>query len=221
MSPTDWRSDPRSPSYPPADGGRSALPLDGSFLIAVSKDAVWAISELWHSGWGTFWRDTDHRDRVNAGAGPAYTQFFPTVTFRSTDALLRLLMEQPTWTSKPMMDALFNQYLPALLAMNEEDLISSITPMPDGKLNPFTRSIYVGVLARICDAAPMLPDGIITAARERLGVAAIHLLEQGQTLVETERSASESHPFLLYHLLRTSTSRRSSSGRMGGGVEGT
>jgi hypothetical protein len=198
------------------------LDVNPRVLRRLASEAAAAIAALWDSERKSFWRSTEHRLVEQSKVNPAELlkgkpveqlkgrpseqprgtpELFPTVTFRSVEALLRLIEEQPQWVSPDISTLAIDVVVPALLSYNEKDFKSSLGISSEGNvLNPFTLSLYIDCLATICGCSKIKKTEKDTAA-ERLLSACTHLLTYGQVANESKFGASV-HPFVLYHLLR-------------------
>src|SRR5947209_17609497 len=69
--------------------------MEARLIRRIATDSANAIYDLFDSVRGCYWRDTEHRK--NKPAKPKTKEFFPTVTYRSTEALLDLIFRHPDW----------------------------------------------------------------------------------------------------------------------------
>src|SRR5690348_16850962 len=82
---------------------------DPAFLRTLVSDAAAAIVHLWDPARKSFWRSTEHR---SAEEKKAPKGVFPTVTFRSLEALLRLIEEYPAWADSALVKLALEQAIP-------------------------------------------------------------------------------------------------------------
>src|SRR2546422_703084 len=116
----------------PDEDGRDLLEsgsLDLTFLRTLASDAAAAVACLWDSPRNTFWRSTEHR-ALEESKPP--TGMFPTVTFRSLEALLQLIENYPAWADTAVVNLAVNQAIPAILSSREEDLRSTLGLTSEG-----------------------------------------------------------------------------------------
>src|SRR6266404_1575338 len=117
---------------------------DGSYLRDLAEEAVFAVAALWDPELKTFWRSTDHQKEK----GSTKENFFPTVTIRCIEALLRYA-EDFSRAGKSRISELVSEACSALLEKDEKDLRSTLgLTSGTGMLNPFTLSLYVAVLSK-------------------------------------------------------------------------
>jgi hypothetical protein len=174
---------------------------DGTYLSDLADEAVGAIVALWDPELKTFWRSTDHQKEK----GQTKETFFPTVTIRCIEALLRYV-EDFSRPSRPEISALVCEACSALLGKDEKDLHSTLgLTSGTGMLNPFTLSLYVAVLSKaaLCN---MLSAAHQELAHSRLRVACGHLLSYSPSSIG---KGPEVHPFVLFHMVRSAISAQS------------
>src|SRR5438094_161062 len=127
---------------------QEVMDIDVALLRRCADDATEAVVGLWDERRKTFWRNTAHRDREQAGA---VESFFPTVTLRCMDALLQLAVESPEWVARDTKEKILDAWIPSLVQRDESSLKSTLdVKTPREGLNLFTLSLYVQTFARIC-----------------------------------------------------------------------
>jgi hypothetical protein len=172
---------------------------DPRFLRALATEAAAAVANLWDPSRKSFWRSTEHRSAEEEKKGDG---IFPTVTLRSLEALLRLVEDHPGWIDSTMADLLFKEAVPALLSMKEEDLHSTLGLTSEGgALNPFTLSLYIDCVARICGCNRIDKD-VLESALKKLETACGHLLSYSSVTKQQSQVGAAVHPFVLFHVLR-------------------
>jgi hypothetical protein len=125
---------------------------------------------------------------------------FATVTFRSIEALLRLVEDYPAWADAAPIAAL-DKAIPALLAKKEEEIHSTLGLKSEGGiLNPFSLSLYVDCLSKI-SGCRRTTQKQRQGALEKLLRASEHLLKY-TTLQNPTQVGAVVHPFVLFHLIR-------------------
>jgi hypothetical protein len=191
--------EPRETDTKLLESGQS---LAGSLRLfrSVATDAAAAIAGLWDPTLKTFWRSTEHRSSEESKIqGQA---FFPTVTFRSLEPLLRLIEEHPEWADSTITDLALTQAVPALLSQHEEDMRSSLGVSNDGAvLNPFTLALYIDCLARVCGCARIEP-ALVKSAQEKLEKACEHMLAYSKVADQSVQVGAAVHPLVLFHVMR-------------------
>lgn len=172
--------------------------IDAALMRAIVVESAACLVDLWDSARGSFWRSTEHRiaeqDKGTAGV-------FPTVTFRSLEALLRLIEDYPGWAEPSTIALATDNVVPALLSRKENELRSTLGLTSEGgALNPFTLSLYIDCLAGICRCG-RLNDQLREKATKKLEAAVQHLLKYS-TLALPSRARAGVHPFVLFHIAR-------------------
>ena len=171
--------------------------IDPAIIRTLANDAAAALVGLWDSPRGSFWRSTEHRALERTSAPGS---MFPTVTFRSIEALLRLVEDYPGWADAASIEVL-DKAISTILTKKEEELQSTLGLKSEGAiLNPFSLALYVDCLSRIvaCKRATKEQG---QSASEKLLQACNHLLSY-TTLQNTPQVGSDVHPFVLFHLIR-------------------
>jgi hypothetical protein len=172
--------------------------IDVSFLRSLAVESAAALVSLWDPFRGSFWRSSEHR---TAEQNKPPVGIFPTVTFRSLEALLRVIEDMPAWAEPSTIQLATDIVVPALLSRKEEDLHSSLGLTSEGGvLNPFTLSLYIDCLARIC-CCDRLKNELQKNAIQKLEAAVQHLLGYAK-LATPSQMGSEVHPFVLFHIAR-------------------
>lgn len=161
----------------------------------IAVESADAIYYLWDDKRGCFWRDTDQRDRkkskpVDAG------EFFPTVTYRSLEALLDLILRHPDWIDDDKRKAIIEKHVPRILSRSLAAVRSALDVPRSRRRNPFTTALYLVTACRaneIRDAScPVKAADIEGAAQQLINVC----LDKNGTYI------SEPHPFIQFHVLR-------------------
>ncbi len=160
-----------------------------------------AVLHLWDKDRKTFWRSTEHRKRDVKKAKPL--DFFPTVSLRSIQALLKLLAEFPEWIAESGIDTLLrDDCLPSLVKRKHSSFRTTLNPQrANAGLNPFTLSLYVDVFATV-RSQPLLSNRGATTAFSRLCSAIQDLLRHSTLSNPADLAVPRVHPFLLYHASR-------------------
>lgn len=180
------------------DLGKSAL-VSPRMLRALTIDASAAIVELWDPTRKSFWRSTEHRTAEEAKN--AEVALFPTVTFRSLEALLRMIEEQPEWVDQLTDDLALKKAVPALLSYDEAEFRSSLGVSSEGNvLNPFTLSLYINCLARITGCL-RISEEMRTVAKSRLEKACQQILTYRHSAKDSAPVGAAVHPFVLFHVM--------------------
>ena len=174
---------------------------DGAYLRDLAEEAVAAIVALWDPELKTFWRSTDHKKEK----GHTKENFFPTVTIRCIEALLRYV-EDFSRPAKSDIRTLVIEACSALLEKDEKDLHSTLgLTSGAGMLNPFTLSLYVAVLSKATESN-LLGSTHRELALSRLRIACGHLLNYSPTSIG---KGPEVHPFVLFHVVRSAIAAQS------------
>jgi hypothetical protein len=169
-------------------------------LRSLATDAAAAVAALWDPTRKSFWRSTEHRSSEESKA--TGSMFFPTVTFRSLEALLRLIEEHPEWADSTITDLALTQAVPALLAHKEEDIRSSLGVSTEGDvLNPFTLSLYIDCLARVCGCT-RIGATLEQDALKKLEKACEHVLAYSSVAKQSSHVGAAAHPLVLFHVMR-------------------
>lgn len=174
----------------------SALPLDVRLAKELALRAAKAICDLWDPTLRTFWRSTEHRNRQEDNAES--DTFFPTVTFRCTEALLDLITYCPEWTSKEIRETLA-ACVSAVQSHTAADINSTLdVDTKPGIHNPFTTSLYLSTLckSRLVEVATPVPADEI----ERRIIVGIGSLKE--TCEAKETHEGHIHPFIQFHAVR-------------------
>jgi len=179
-------------------GKTDGVSFEPIFLRDLALAAANTLMDMWDSSRSSFWRSTEHRA---AEVGKAPAGIYPTVSFRSLEALLRLIAEYPAWVGSEVKDFSLKVAVPAILTIDEQEMRSTLSLTSEGGvLNPFTLSLYTNCLARIGNCASVA-ESLRTTAQEKLRVATDHLLRYSSLSNESFDTAKV-HPFVLFHLIR-------------------
>jgi hypothetical protein len=181
---------------------------DLRLIRRIANESADAIYELWDPDRGCYWRDTEQRRR-NKSADPH--EFFPTVTYRSIEALLDLIFHRPDWLRDEQRTAIIKEYLPKIFERSLVDTQSALDIGGSRFRNPFTTALYIITAIRANKIVKPGPDVVsstdIEAAMQELLKAC---RERGSPY------SSKRHPFIEFHLIRallTSTSFIGVAGR--------
>lgn len=184
--------DDSKPQRPTADN-KVLSTLDAGPTKELALRSATAICELWDPTLRTFWRSTDHRNREE-GNTPA-NAFFPTVTFRCTEALLDLITYCPEWTSKEVRETLLAS-TSAVQSHTVANVDSSLDV--DTKPNPFTTSLYVATMSK--SRLTKVPSALPADEIEQRVISAIGSLKEICEAKETDEG--HVHPFIQFHAVR-------------------
>lgn len=171
--------------------------IDPTFIRRLASDSAAALVGLWDSPRSSFWRSTEHRSLERSKAPGS---IFPTVTFRSIEALLRLVEDYPAWADAASIEVV-DKAIPTILERKEEELHSTLGLKSEGAiLNPFSLALYVDCLSRISGCKRTTSEQRQRAS-ERLSTACGHLLMYTK-LENPDQVGADVHPFVLFHLVR-------------------
>jgi hypothetical protein len=174
--------------------------LTARFQRTLAIEAAAAVAALWDSKRKCFWRSTEHR-AAESSQKKKRGEFFPTVTFRSLEALLRLIEERPEWADSSIIELAVTEAIPALLEYDETMFQSTLGISSEKNiLNPFTLSLYVDCLARVSGCEKIATSQRIAALR-RLESACKELLRYRRRQKVTQVGVAV-HPFLIFHQMR-------------------
>src|SRR5580700_10513158 len=104
--------------------------IDPAIIRTLANDAAAALVGLWDSPRGSFWRSTEHRALERTSAPGS---MFPTVTFRSIEALLRLVEDYPGWADAASIEVL-DKAISTILTKKEEELQSTLGLKSEGAI---------------------------------------------------------------------------------------
>lgn len=161
--------------------------------------AIRTVEALWNDKLRTFWRSTEHRVRETAQE-PKGT-FFPTVTYRCTEALLDTIGAYRDWLSADCRDKL-SKYVKSVYDHDLEHVDSSLDK--DGNLgiqNPFTTSIYASVISKAYLLRDVSSDSLDYSEGIGKALAAIKSLDENCGIRSTTKNDLV-HPFIQFHSLR-------------------
>lgn len=166
----------------------------------VTKDmvarATAAITQLWDDSRGTFWRSTEHRNRDESNSEGI--DFFPTVSYKSTEALIDLASRYPEWTRDETKRQLTEIYIPKVLSHSLDEIDSSLdTTKQPGVQNPFTISLYLITLAKSVE--------IIRPNTKTLESMLGQMASGIELLKGCCNDIDQTHPFIQFHILRAIT----------------
>lgn len=163
--------------------------LDVRLMIRrIADDSVNAILNLWDEERGCYWRDTEHHETP----GVENQKFFPTVTYRSTEALLDLFFRHPDWL--PDKREVTMERLPRLFSSSLADTPSALDSPGTSVRNPFTTSLY---LITACRANRLAKSDIVQASN-----MATATQELFAACLDPESPYSRRHPVTEFHILR-------------------
>src|SRR5438045_5935020 len=151
--------------------------MEQRLIRRLATDSANAICALWDEARGCYWRDTEQRRAKSADAN----EFFPTVTYRSTEALLDLIFRHPDWLSEELRTEIIGHRLPAIFKRPLDQTHSALDIPRLSFISPFTTALY-----------------LITAIR------ANKLAEAGSDIVESNRVEAA-----MQELLRACRERKS------------
>src|ERR1044072_3069222 len=69
--------------------------MEQRLIRRIASESAAAIGDLWDEPRGCYWRDTEQRRTRSKDEH----EFFPTVTYRSTEALVDVIFRYPDWIS--------------------------------------------------------------------------------------------------------------------------
>ena len=160
----------------------------------IARESSDAILRLWDEKRGCFWRDTEHRARNKSDN---IEEFFPTVTYRSTEALLELILRYPDWLTEDRRKKI-ESHVPRVLSRSLADVYSALDDPTRPGRNPFTTALYLITACRANEiakgpASHIVKPSEIAAATEQL---------YSVCMDATDHYNSERHPFIQFHVLR-------------------
>jgi hypothetical protein len=174
-------------------------PLEANLTSDIASLCENAICQLWDKSRGTFWRSTEHRARIKQKAQKQ--AFFPTVSYRSAEALLDLISRFPEWISKENKELIINSLIQQVLKRKLNEVESTLDKGGSASRNPFTTSLYLITLSKAC-AMDKLDAQLSTDRFSRISYAIKELL----SCCTTDKShTSNMHPFIQFHILRATT----------------
>lgn len=166
---------------------------DLRLIRRVANESADAIYKLWDPDRGCYWRDTEQRR--NKSADPH--EFFPTVTYRSIEALLDLIFRHPDWLRDEQRTAIIKECLPKIFERSLADTQSALDISGSHFRNPFTTALYIITAIRANKIVKPGPDIVSPTDIE----AALQELLKS---CREKRSpyALKRHPFIEFHLIR-------------------
>jgi hypothetical protein len=171
--------------------------MDLRLIRRIAVDSAKAIYQLWNDEGGCYWRDTEQR---RLATRKETSQFFPTVTYRSTEALLELVLRHPDWFKEPdVVREITTVHVPKIFSRPLATVVSALDDPGKRRKerNPFTTALY---LITACRANEILKSPKAPVDLTEILSAAEHLLT-----VCTDKTAtyiSERHPFTQFHVIR-------------------
>lgn len=165
--------------------------MEQRLIRRIVGECVTAIDGLWDKTRGCYWRDTEHSQSTSVDA----TEFFPTVTYRSTEALLDLIFRHPDWAPDEK-DTIIEDHLPRIFSRTLAERPSALDDPGSDVRNPFTTALYIITSSRANDLKQkpdIVPLANIEAAMEQLLIACVD---------ENSPYFRERHPFIEFHNLR-------------------
>lgn len=168
--------------------------MDVRLIRRIAVDSADAIYHLWNDKSGCYWRDTEQRNRATASEA---AKFFPTVTYRSTEALLELILRYPDWWTDDKIKAITQVHVPRILSRSLATVVSALDDPGKPGRNPFTTALY---LITACRANEIIKGPTPPIKSTEILSAAGHLLE-----VCTDKKGtyiSDRHPFTQFHVIR-------------------
>ncbi len=159
----------------------------------IAEESADAICGLWDEPRGCYWRDTEQRKTKSSDV----SEFFPTVTYRSTEALLDLIFRYPDWISDEQRVKILNEHLPTVFKRSLPETPSALDAPDTSVRNPFTTTLYLVAATRANELTK-------EAGAEIVGLSDIEAAtQQLLTACLDERSQySSGHPFIQFHILR-------------------
>ena len=172
----------------------------GTYGLAreLGSTAMSSVEALWDREGRTFWRSTEHR-RLEEHSG--VNRFFPTVTFRCTEALLFVLGFYRNWLSSGSLERL-QAFSASVLDHRLEELESTLEiDEVAGVHNPFTVSVYSMTVARISRMRGLLAPSPEMAVIEKGLAASVAALKRFCRALLAEDEL-QTHPFIGFHILK-------------------
>lgn len=157
----------------------------------IATDSANAIMDLWDKERGCFWRDTDQRKKKSNDR----REFFPTVTYRSTEALLDLFFRHPDWLPEKRRETL--EHLPKIFSRSFMGTTSALDSSTSSHRNPFTTALYLISAHRANRLAKseLVQSENIESAKTALFAGCL----------DSESPYFERHPFIEFHVIRAIT----------------
>ena len=167
--------------------------MDLLLIRRIATESANAIYDLWDPDRGCYWRDTEQRKSKSSDA----TEFFPTVTYRSTEALLDLIFRHPDWLPDERQAAIIEDHLPKIFKRSLADTRSELDIPRISFRNPFTTALYLITASR---ANRLAKPGTEIVESNKIEAAMQELL----TACRERKSpySSDRHPFIEFHILR-------------------
>jgi hypothetical protein len=179
-----------------------ALIAEGALIDGqLAKDLILrsqnAVCKFWDQNLQSFWRSTEHRIREQERTKPLLTQFFPTVSFRCTEALLDVFTTLPEWTSQDA-TAVLKLCVPVVSAKKLKDMHSALdVDNAAGIHNPFTTALYVATVSKgFLGKAPSVSAKSVSNLR-----TAVQSLKKSLE-PKSVKEGDQPHPFIQFHALR-------------------
>lgn len=170
--------------------------MDLRLIRRIARESAEAIYFLWNDQGGCYWRDTEQSKRAKPAEA---ARFFPTVTYRSTEALLELILRYPDLLSDDKTKAITEIHVPRVLSKLLAKVSSALDdPGRPGSRNQFTTALYVITACRANEIVKG-PSSPIVKSAEILS-AAQHLLDV--CTADEESHISGRHPFTQFHVIR-------------------
>jgi ATPase family associated with various cellular activities (AAA) len=166
-------------SYPPRNDADALAYQPVADLVGR---AALAVCDLWYGPGGTFWQDTQQREREKTPTG-----FHPTVSFRATEVLVHLYCSFPEYWSDDY-DVVLKQAVAAVVARDLTTLAAESTLANP----PYTLALFTQVMASIANS------DLEQAQQARARLPAL----VGELVGELRSSPSPNHPFVLFHVIR-------------------
>lgn len=167
--------------------------MDLRLIRRIATESANAIYDLWDPDRGCYWRDTEQRKSKSSDAN----EFFPTVTYRSTEALLDLIFRHPDWLPDERQAAIIEDHLPKIFKRTLADTHSELDIPRISFRNPFTTALYLITASR---ANRLAKPGSEIVEPNKIEAAMQELL----TACRERKSpySSDRHPFIEFHILR-------------------
>jgi hypothetical protein len=171
--------------------------MEARLIRRIATDSANAIYDLFDSVRGCYWRDTEQRK--NKPARSKTKEFFPTVTYRSTEALLDLIFRHPDWLHDERRAAIIQNHVRRVFSRPLAATESALD-IPSAFRNPFTTALYLITAVRANKLAKLMKLGSDIVESGNVEDAMKQLL--AACLKRKSPYYSNRHPFIEFHILR-------------------